>query len=120
MASGPTPQEPTSSRATRANRRRAERRFFKTTVFIHPGEQGLGPTSSGRLINVSTTGAAVLARGSFTVGEGLYLALLNPRRETIREVQGTIRWLHPVAHDVFRFGFVFTGPLTSHEVSRIR
>ncbi|MFO0948306.1 MAG: PilZ domain-containing protein [Planctomycetota bacterium] len=101
------------------NRRQAERRYFRSTVILHPGSQGLGNLSTGHLLNVSTSGAAIMTRGTYSVGERLYLAIQNPRRETVREIQGEIRWVQHVAHDVHQFGLAFREPLTLGEISRI-
>lgn len=101
------------------NRRGAPRRYFKATACLHQGEHGLARAITGRLLNVSQTGAALLARGAFAEGERLYVALLNPYRETVTESRGTVRWLSEEAGGVYRLGVAFDQALTSDQIALI-
>jgi hypothetical protein len=114
-----TDPKSTNPNTAAPNRRKAERRYYKTTIFLHKGEHGLGQVITGQLLNVSTTGVAVLARGEFEPREELYLALLDPRRETITEVRGTIQWIREEAAGVVRCGIWFHKNLTNEQVARI-
>jgi hypothetical protein len=101
------------------NRRQAARRMYKTQAFCQKGFDGLGDILPGQLVNVSQSGAQVLVRGEFADGEVFYLALLNPRRQTIADVRSTVRWCSEEAPGVRRIGLEFVRPLTDEELGAV-
>jgi hypothetical protein len=101
------------------DRRQAQRRYYKTQAICHKGKDGLGDVVTGQLLNLSAAGAQVLVRAGFDENEELYLALVNPRRQTIAELHGAVRWRQPEGPGVLRIGIAFDRLLTDEELSAV-
>lgn len=99
--------------------RGAARRYFRTSVYCHRGVDGLGEVISGQLLNVSTTGALVLARDLFAIDEVFYLALVNSRRETLAERRCRVVRFTPEGEEACRIGVSFEVPLEDDILTRI-
>ena len=74
------------------DRRRAERRYYRIHVICQRGPEGLDEILNAQLLNVSTTGAQIIANGAFDKDERFYLAMVNAMRETVAERHCTIHW----------------------------
>jgi hypothetical protein len=101
------------------DRRQAPRRFYKTQAVCQKGQDGLGEVVTGQIINISAKGAHVLVRGDFESNETFFLALVNPRRETIAEIRGTVCWCEREGPGVFRIGVEFDGTLTDKQLTNV-
>lgn len=101
------------------DRRQAQRRYYKTQAICQKGKDGLGDVVTGQLLNLSTSGAQVLVRAGFDANEEFYLALVNPRRQTIAELYSTVRWRQPEGPGVLRIGVAFDRLLTDEELSAV-
>lgn len=101
------------------DRRQARRRFYKTQAMCHRGRDGLSELVTGQILDLSAGGARVLVRGEFADDEFLYLALVNPRRDTVAEISARVCRREQEGPGVMRIGVAFERPLTNDEFDAV-
>ena len=96
-----------------ANRRASRRRSPKgsTKIRCHRGPMGLGANVGLSVLDVSETGASIVAKESFKVGEEMEVNMEGIVHRRPLKRMATVVWCMPTTEDRFVVGVKFQGTL---------